>query len=702
MDFSSIKKGLEGFVERYDSQTYIGSYRETSRSSLLNEGLSTRANSLWKMAEYVIAKYDNSDNSIDRYIEGWKQLASGANNQYLLLEEGINFWGMYDAQGHRLGGEEYILDFFSNKKRGIAVRNQEDNKNIFDLGPLQQIFYGAPGTGKSQEIKEKTEKKAVIRTTFHPDSDYSTFVGAYKPTMDDAVTQVIPVVVDKGISLEPAGTYKEKKIVYKFIPQAFLKAYLGAWKKYAQSQNANQNANSSASSVTVSIKNDSWEIVSVDDECANYTKKSTLVIVDYKRTVQRTWKRISESEDPDNYDVKNDERYDAAVCLWYKENNSIDATPDECWQSIYDYLRNGNQIEYIPGTRQLYVIRLTDDNTVDIFSKNSAKKKTIESYFGEDVSSKNKGSVQYAIANKLHEYSDKFEDAWSELKKNVSGSSFSNTLDPQFLVIEEINRGNCAQIFGDLFQLLDRNKNGFSEYPIEADSDLQQEIERAFKEDKDYKLNGGIDIEGIVERYLSNYGATLSEDVQSGRVLLLPPNLYIWATMNTSDQSLFPIDSAFKRRWEWVYMPITDHRDKDYKIEIDDTMYDWWGFLEKINSVINTVTNSEDKKLGYFFVKTDKIINAKQFVGKVLFYLWNDVFKNYGFDNPIFNKEEKSKYVFSEFFQKDGTPETENIKKFMKNLDETIDKEHPYTEKKIEDTVSTTNNDNPDLFSSQE
>ena len=85
MDFSSIKAGLEGFVERYDSQTYIGSYRETNRSSLLNDGLSTRANSLWKMAEYVVAKYDNTAHPIDNYIKGWKQLASGANNQYLLI-----------------------------------------------------------------------------------------------------------------------------------------------------------------------------------------------------------------------------------------------------------------------------------------------------------------------------------------------------------------------------------------------------------------------------------------------------------------------------------------------------------------------------------------------------------------------------------------------------------------------------------------
>ena len=112
MDFTSIKLGLEGFVERYDSQTYLGSYRETSRSSLLNDGLSTRANSLWKMAEYVVAKNDGSDSPIEDYINGWKILASSYNNQFLLLEESPSLWGIYDAKGERLGGEVLMVTLY--------------------------------------------------------------------------------------------------------------------------------------------------------------------------------------------------------------------------------------------------------------------------------------------------------------------------------------------------------------------------------------------------------------------------------------------------------------------------------------------------------------------------------------------------------------------------------------------------------------
>ncbi len=356
-----------------------------------------------------------------------------------------------------------------------------DSHQIDNTVSLQQIFYGAPGTGKSHEIKKLTTGESVIRTTFHPDSDYSTFVGCYKPTMDEVDTQVVPVVVKSGISLQDPGTYKEKRITYKFVMQAFLKAYLGAWKKWADAG---------------------------DDRVA-----------------------------------------------------------------------------------------------------------------------------------------------------------------PQFLIIEEINRGNCAQIFGDLFQLLDRSENGFSEYPIEADTDLQQEIERAFKEHKDYKLNNAIDVEGAVKDYTSNYNATLSEDIQSGRILLLPPNLYIWATMNTSDQSLFPIDSAFKRRWEWKYIPI-DTKKESWSIKADGVQYDWSDFLEKINAKIETATVSEDKMLGFYFCKAENgIISAERFVNKVAFYLWNDVFKDYGFDDAVFNDENNEKLSFRKFYKADGQVDESKVKLFLDNLE---------------------------------
>ena len=330
---------------------------------------------------------------------------------------------------------------------------------------LQQIFYGAPGTGKSHTIKEETKESDVIRTTFHPDTDYSTFVGAYKPT-----TALLPICDELGQPMKiGATTLHKEQIVYEFVAQSFLQAYVNAWKK-----------------------------------------------------------------------------------------------------------------------------------------------------FDKD--------------------------------------------DKQYLVIEEINRGNCAQIFGDLFQLLDRNDYGFSDYPIKADADMKRQLQKAFAglviAQKD-KINAMYEGKDIVSQVLN------------GDILLLPNNLYIWATMNTSDQSLFPIDSAFKRRWDWTYMPISD-AEKNWIIEVDGNNYDWWLFLEKINEKIGSTTNSEDKKLGYFFCKAqDGVISAKTFVGKVIFYLWNDVFKDYEFGDAIFNDEDGSKLSFDKFYTSEGKNSKVVEKKvalFLKNL----------------------------------
>ena len=220
------------------------------------------------------------------------------------------------------------------------------------------------------------------------------------------------------------------------------------------------------------------------------------------------------------------------------------------------------------------------------------------------------------------------------------------TEEPVYLVIEEINRGNCAQIFGDLFQLLDR-KNGVSEYPIKADNDLA-----AF----------------IGEQLATSARVDIPEFVKNGEELMLPSNLYIMATMNTSDQSLFPIDSAFKRRWEWKYIPI-DTRKENWAIKVDGDDYDWSDFLEKINKKIDSTTHSEDKMLGFYFCKAENnTINAERFVNKVAFYLWNDVFKDYGFDDAIFNDENGEKLSFRKFYKNDGTVEEAKVKTFLDKL----------------------------------
>ena len=244
-------------------------------------------------------------------------------------------------------------------------------------------------------------------------------------------------------------------------------------------------------------------------------------------------------------------------------------------------------------------------------------------------------------------------------KQYAKAAAEGKEAEDVFLVIEEINRGNCAQIFGDLFQLLDRGDDGFSEYPINADKDLHRQLAKAFEKMEYLKAPAlcGMTAEEVAVK------------VRKGEILLLPNNLYIWATMNTSDQSLFPIDSAFKRRWDWVYMPITDAK-KNYVIEIDNDQYDWWSFLTVINAIIESTTRSEDKKLGYFFAKAkDNKITADTFVGKIIFYLWNDVFKDNETNHKAFKDEDGDMLAFHKFFHDDGSVNTNVVIKFLQDLE---------------------------------
>ena len=368
------------------------------------------------------------------------------------------------------------------KAREVVLGKTDSQHTVVEESPkpcprngipsLQQIFYGAPGTGKSYTINRDTAGEDVIRTTFHPDTDYSTFVGAYKPTTVEE--EVMTVIGTMAVPVENADRTlrKESKIVYEFVQQSFLQAYVAAWKKYAETQNG-------------------------------------------------------------------------------------------------------------------------------------------------------------------------------EPRK-------------QFLVIEEINRGNCAQIFGDLFQLLDRNAQGFSDYPITADADMKRQLKKAFA---GLTLADGDSINAMYN------GRNVCHEVLEGDILLLPNNLYIWATMNTSDQSLFPIDSAFKRRWDWQYMPISN-ANLNWAIEINSNKYEWWQFLERINEKVGSLTNSEDKKLGYFFCKADNegVITADTFVGKVIFYLWNDVFKDYEFSDTIFDDSNGGKLTFDKFYLANGNVNEEKIRMFLENI----------------------------------
>lgn len=196
--------------------------------------------------------------------------------------------------------------------------------------------------------------------------------------------------------------------------------------------------------------------------------------------------------------------------------------------------------------------------------------------------------------------------------------------DENYLVlIEEINRANVAAVFGDVFQLLDRSVNGESEYVIATSRELQEYLKKEFD---------GYDLS---ENIKQNLGDDYSR-------LYLPSNLYIWATMNSADQGVLPMDTAFRRRWEFRYLGINDAADsnkeafEEYKFKINSSeVVNWDLFRRELNKKLSSLNIPEDKLIGPYFVSKTILEDSdldrltETIKNKVLMYLYEDAAKAY-------------------------------------------------------------------------
>ena len=421
----------------------------------------------------------------------------------------------------------YNIYRFASKKRYVLPGQSFKSSSTLPSSK-QTIFYGSPGTGKSwtvqNDILEGVKDEFIFRTTFHPDTDYSAFVGCYKPV-------------------------KTKSI-------------------------------------------NTGRILTAEDLAAIYVRD--VVPTEHLKT--------GHIEPRIKFGIEYCEYFGGSLGK-YDINNVLELAGIE--------LATGCLEDRVGMTYVKYGVSV------------GLKLDT----------SKNSGAITYDFVPQV--FTEAYVKAWQNQAEQI------------YLVIEEINRGNCAQIFGDLFQLLDRKK-GVSEYPVKAETSLAQ--------------------------YLSDIlVGDAAQGIKDGK-LTLPANLNIIATMNTSDQSLFPMDSAFKRRWDWKYIPTTPPAEKSRTMELSfkdktttkygttidagDYEYDWTEFHEKINEKIQNATHSDDKQLGFWFVKTEEgaeEITIASFVSKVVFYLWNDVFKDMGAkdSNPFTIKVDGKNVVmsFNSFFE---------------------------------------------------
>lgn len=225
------------------------------------------------------------------------------------------------------------------------------------------------------------------------------------------------------------------------------------------------------------------------------------------------------------------------------------------------------------------------------------------------------------------------------------------------LVIDELNRGNSAAIFGTVFQLLDRAKDGWSEYKITISNletigliketgfsksyTLDEDDDEDEKKEKKYKFQQKEYSEQDYHKYLGLIFENLEEKEKEKVSLLenkikIPPNLSILATMNTSDNSIYFMDSAFKRRWDWEFMNIEDDNQRNVvssrrvKLYNNDTCA-WNDFVDKLNEFIcdpkHKLRKIEDKQIGYFFIN-EEIITEEHIKNKLMFFIWDSVFSN--------------------------------------------------------------------------
>lgn len=272
-----------------------------------------------------------------------------------------------------------------------------------------------------------------------------------------------------------------------------------------------------------------------------------------------------------------------------------------------------NKIIYgAPGTGKSYELRslaasvgFLEDNIIRVtFHPNYSYQQFVGTYKPSPIYKSLLASEGFELygADKKHKLTDQKEPLidysfvpGSFLTQLIS--ALQNPEIPYMLIIEEINRASVSAVFGDVFQLLDRNEAGESEYSIEFNKDI------------------------------SNY--LRSEDIDCKNIKM-PSNLFIWATMNSADQGVMPLDAAFKRRWSFEYLPIDGKENEvsDRTIIFQHTIYRWNKFRKDVNRKLKEIQVPEDKLIGPFFLSKAELADSNAIQNKLLLYLRDDVVRH--------------------------------------------------------------------------
>jgi len=300
--------------------------------------------------------------------------------------------------------------------------------------------------------------------------------------------------------------------------------------------------------------------------------------------------------------------------------NDKTLTGQQKYDQLYETFNNDRLLTTLPilmgitcGTEQIKT-KLADgsdsaNNNKPEFEKGKALRKFVQ--LANKIQTTNTGSISYEYVP------GPFMRLYVEAMKNVlKVAKGEEEPRPFLLIIEEINRANVAAVFGEIFQLLDRNDDNVSEYPIQTSQDIRDYLAKEL-------------------------GGDPSEYTQ----IRIPDNMFIWATMNSADQGVFPMDTAFKRRWDFIYLGIDDNdsdiQGKVVKIKVGNTEKDieWNSLRQAINEFLAKEKINEDKQLGPYFISRKITVPAnggniidteafnRVFKQKVIPYLFDDAAK---------------------------------------------------------------------------
>ncbi|MFQ2857979.1 McrB family protein [Aeromonas caviae] len=379
-------------------------------------------------------------------------------------------------------------------------------------------------------------------------------------------------------------------------------------------------------------------------------KESGLIVIqDYAVSLHSDWKtRIL------NYGNFND--YAPALALWLCRFDEINcSTVTDCISKIKDILKKkyGDDVSNLLCEKvdklQEYLLddsgslRLVNDceNDLTFLCQVDSSLKQVDLYHGDFIGPKGENIIYYGAPGTGKSYQiDQATAGYSANKKlrvvfhsEYQNSDFIGGLRPSMdgdsityrfvpgpfikafimavsepekpcaLIIEEINRANAAAVFGDVFQLLDRNQNGASEYFVSIDEELHKYIS------------------GVLENTVP--------DINWAGSMYLPSNLSILATMNSADQGVQPMDSAFKRRWRFKYIALDFDNCTDGYVIHAGIEYEWRVFAQSVNAILMSMNVEEDRLIGpWFLTMSDFNIGMDAVAGKLFVYLWDDVLRH--------------------------------------------------------------------------